>query len=66
MKRLTPSQRDLRIVELWLQRPKHERSDDDILRFYGWLTQHEPDLVPSGAGSYQQLRTILSKHLLDS
>jgi hypothetical protein len=54
-----------RIVQLWLQRPKSKRTDDDVLVFYGWLSEHEPGLIPSGSGSYKQLHKILSDHLLD-
>lgn len=61
-------QQRLRLVELWLDRPKDQRTDDDLLRFYGWLSEHAPDLIPpaeSGAGTYQQLRTLLSNHIIE-
>jgi len=57
------AERERRLVELWLQRPARERTVDDVERFYGWLLQHEPALIPSGAGSYRQLTAILKDHL---
>lgn len=52
-----------RLVELWLQRPRRERTAVDAEKFYGWLLQNEPALIPSGAGSYRQLLDILKDHI---
>jgi hypothetical protein len=54
-----------RIVELWLQRPKSERTADDVEKLYAWLLQHEPGLIPGGTGSYRKLRAILEDHLVE-
>jgi hypothetical protein len=53
------------LVELWLQRPKAERTVDDILQFYGWLSEHKPDLIPSGSGAVRQLREIVATHIVE-
>jgi hypothetical protein len=60
------AERQRRILELWLERPERQRTSEDILTFYGWLSEHEPGLVPSGAGSYRQLREILKAHIVES
>ena len=57
-----------RIVELWRSRPKTQRTSEDVLVFYGWLSEHEPALVPGGegkGGSYRLLREILKEQMLD-
>ena len=55
-----------RIVELWSERPSEQRTGADILTFYRWLSEHQPELIPSGPGSYQQMWQILSKHISDA
>ena len=62
MKRLTAQEQEHRIVTLWMERPRDRRTADDVLTFYGWLSEHEPALIPKGVGSYQQLRALLSKY----
>jgi hypothetical protein len=67
--RITPEEKARRLVELWRQRPKTQRGSDDVLTFYGWLSEHEPALVPGErgeSGSYQKLRTILDAHLVEA
>lgn len=64
-KSLKPHEREHRIITLWMQRSKAKRTADDVLTFYGWLSEHEPGLIPQGAGSYQQLRNILKPHLVE-
>ena len=64
-----PPRRRLRqrqTVELWLQRPKRERTAEDVLAFYGWLSDHRAILVPSGPDPIRQLRAILREHILES
>lgn len=53
------------IVELWLERPKAERTGDDVMQFYGWLSEHKPDLIPSGDGAFRQLREIVAAHIVE-
>jgi hypothetical protein len=65
VKRLKPDEQRRRILELWLERNKNRRTGDDVLVFYGWLSEHEPDLLPEGSGSYKQLRKIVSEHLIE-
>ena len=39
-----------RIVDLWQERPRWQRTTDHLLRFYGWLLEHEPAVIPAGPG----------------
>src|SRR5687767_11025389 len=48
-----------RIVDLWQQRPRWQRTSEHLLTFYGWLSEHEPTVIPAGAGSIQKVQTIL-------
>ena len=59
MKRLKEAERERRIRELWLERPRDQRTSADVLHFYYWLSQHDSGLIPSGTGSFQQLHKIL-------
>jgi len=67
--RRTPAQKlaeqQRQIVELWLQRPKRERTTEDVLAFYGWLSDHQSKLVPSGPAPVRQLREILKQHIVE-
>ena len=54
-----------RVVELWQERPRGQRTAEQVLPFYGWLTEHEPALIPKGAGSYQQLQAILEPFIVE-
>jgi hypothetical protein len=53
-----------RILDLWQERPRWQRTAEHLLPFYGWLLEHEPAVVPSGPGSILKVSTILSAHLL--
>ena len=67
-RRMTPPERTARIVDLWRDRPKSQRRSGDVLTFYGWLSEHEPHLVPgssAGSGAYQELRAMLIDHIVD-
>ena len=67
-RRLRDSERAQRLIELWLDRPKSQRTGEDVLTFYGWLTEHEPGLIPGDLGqgsSLKQLRAILNSHLVE-
>jgi hypothetical protein len=63
--RMKTEEQERRIVDLWQQRAKARRTDLDVLEFYGWLTEHEPALIPGGPGSYQRLRTVLRDYLVE-
>jgi hypothetical protein len=54
-----------RIVDLWQERPRWQRTAEHLLPFYGWLSEHEPAVIPSGPGSILKVRTILAAHLLN-
>lgn len=62
-RKMRPEELARRIVELWLQRPKHRRTEDDVIVFYGWLSEHEPGLIPAPGGSYHRLLEILGEHV---
>jgi hypothetical protein len=62
--RMKANERQQQIVDLWRQRPKERRTHDDVLTFYGWLSEHESELVPDEPGSYQKLHTVLGNYLL--
>ena len=55
-----------RIVDLWQDRPRWQRTPDHLLPFYGWLSEHEPAVIPVGSGSFQKVRTILMPHVLET
>jgi hypothetical protein len=54
-----------RIVDLWQQRPRWQRSSEHLLTFYGWLSEHEPTVIPAGAGSIQKVQAILMPHIIE-
>ena len=53
-----------RIVDLWQERPRWQRTAEHLLPFYGWLSEHEPAVIPPGPGSILKVSTILAPHLL--
>ena len=53
-----------RIVDLWQERPRWQRTAEHLLPFYGWLSEHEPAVIPRGPGSILKVSTILADHLL--
>jgi hypothetical protein len=53
-----------RIVDLWQERPKGQRTAEHILPFYGWLLEREPAVIPAGPGSLQKVSTILAAYLI--
>jgi hypothetical protein len=53
-----------RIVDLWQERPRWQRTAEHLLLFYGWLSEHEPAVIPPGPGSILKVSTILAPHLV--
>jgi hypothetical protein len=53
-----------RIVDLWQERPRWQRTAEHLLPFYGWLSEHEPAVIPPGPASIMKVSTILAPHLL--
>ena len=53
-----------RIVDLWQERPRWQRTAEHVLFFYGWLSEHEPAVIPPGPGSILKVSTILAPHLV--
>ena len=64
-RRMKPEEQARRVVELWQDRPKSQRTSDDVLAFYGWLSDHESGLVPNGPGSYQAVRAIVAPFIVE-
>jgi hypothetical protein len=60
---LKPEDAARRLVELWQDRPRWQRTSDDIGRFYGWLNAHQPELLPARPGSFQKVCDLLAAHL---
>ena len=56
--------RDRRIVELWQARSHTRRTAYDVVTFYGWLTDHQPALVPPSPGSYEHVRHLVEPHIV--
>ena len=54
-----------RIIDLWQERPRWQRTAEHLLPFYGWLLEREPAVIPAGPGSILRVSTILSAHLID-
>ena len=54
-----------RIVDLWQERPRWQRTAEHLLPFYGWLLEREPAVIPAGPGSILRVSTILAAHLID-
>ena len=53
-----------RIVDLWQERPRWQRTAKHLLPFYGWLLDHEPAVIPAGPGSILKVGPILAAHLI--
>ena len=51
--------RRARVRQLFEARPV-EHTETGVLLFYGWLTQHHPELLPKGRGDlYKRLKVDL-------
>ena len=53
-----------RIVDLWQERPRWQRTAEHLLPFYGWLLEREPAVIPEGPGSILKVSTILAAYLI--
>ena len=60
-----PEELDRRIVEAWLDRPRRHRHAAAALDFYRWLLEHEPNLIPQGAGSYDHVHKLIEPHIVE-
>lgn len=65
-RRLPETERAAHLVRLWNDRGRGRRTAADVVRFYGWLAEHAPSLIPPGPGSFQQLQTVLQSHIIDA
>jgi len=65
LRRRKINERDRRIVERWLERPRgHRAGDADVLAFYVWLNDHQPTLIPAGPKSYQYIHALVEPHFV--
>jgi hypothetical protein len=53
-----------RIIDLWQERPRWQRTAEHLLPFYGWLLEREPMVIPEGPGSILKVSTILAAYLI--
>ena len=60
-----PEERDRRIVETWLDRPRRQRHAAAAVDFYRWLLEHAPDLIPPGRGSYKHVNKLIEPHIVE-
>lgn len=62
---MTNQEREQELVNLWLQKPESERTNDHITLFYGWLQQNHPELVSfeCGMDPYQLVKTSICGHV---
>jgi hypothetical protein len=62
---LKPAEQTRRIVDLWQERPRWQRTAEHFVAFYGWLLEREPAVIPAGPGSILKVSTILAAHVVD-
>ncbi|MGB9455193.1 MAG: hypothetical protein WCB12_04075 [Bryobacteraceae bacterium] len=67
MARLGKKEKDAELIRLWLLRPEDQRTDHDVLGYYGWLEQNKPELLTRGHGDpYQHLGPALRPYIRES
>jgi hypothetical protein len=64
-RRLPETERAAHLVRLWNDRGRGRRTRADVVRFYSWLAEHAPALIPAGPGAFQQLQAVLQSHVID-
>jgi hypothetical protein len=53
-----------RLLELWWDRPRGKRTEQDVLAFYGELERLHPELLSRRGGDpYQTLKSDLAGHI---
>ena len=60
---MKPAEQARRIIDLWQERPRWQRTAEHLLPFYGWLLEHEPAVIPGGPGSILKVSKILAPDL---
>ena len=59
-------ERQSQVLALWFKRPRHKRTNHDVLVFYGELVRTHPQLIPSGEDDpYQQVKVDLRGYLIE-
>ena len=52
------------LIPLWLDRPEHRRTENDVVIFYRWLEEYHPELLKRREGDpYQQLKVDLRDYI---
>ena len=55
------------LISLWLDRPEHRRTENDVAVFYRWLEEFHSELLKRRESDpYQQLKVDLQKHIRKS
>ena len=55
------------LISLWLDRPEHRRTENDVVVFYRWLEEYHPELLKRReSDTYQQLNVDLQKYIRES
>ena len=60
----TNDDREAQILALWHDRPPERRSPEDIGLFYDWLVAYAPWLLPPGAESVDDVRSLIEPHTM--
>lgn len=53
------------LIALWLQRPPHKRTSDDLGDFYRELERDHPELLKRNDDPYRRLKRDLLGHVLE-
>lgn len=59
---LRPADREAQILALWRDRPAERRSPENVVVFFDWLVAYAPWLLPPGAGSVDDVRSLVEPH----
>ena len=55
------------LISLWLDRPVHRRTENDVVIVYRWLEEYHPELLKRRESDpYQQLMADLRKYIQES
>ena len=60
---MKPAEQARRIMDLWHERPRWQRTAEHLLPVYGWLLEHEPAVIPAGPGSIIKVSQIVAPDL---
>jgi len=61
---LTTADREAQILALWRGRAPARRTLEDVAAFHAWLADYAPWLLPPGAASIDDVRSIVEPHTI--